>query len=168
MYSKDKQAAQPQVLVLGLGNILLQDEGLGIRVLERLIEKHHLPTNVRAVDGGVMGLDLLLYLEQADALLIIDAIQTGQPPGTIVRLEGEAIPIALAIKMSVHQVGLQELLATSRLQGTLPSRIVLWGMEPASLEWGLDLSPPVAAQVDVLVEKAVAELAQWGNALAPR
>jgi hydrogenase maturation protease len=166
MYFEDKGAAQ--ILVLGLGNILLQDEGLGVRALERLIERYHLPENVQAIDGGVMGLDLLPYLEQANALLIIDAIQTGQPPGTIVRLEGEAIPTVLTVKMSVHQVGLQELLAASRFQGTLPSRIVLWGMEPASMEWGLDLSSPVAAQVDALVEKAVAELVQWREPLTPR
>lgn len=166
MCSKDRPTTR--VLVLGIGNILFQDDGVGIRALERLVERYHLPANVRAIDGGVMGLDLLPYLEQADALLIIDAIQTGQSPGTIVRLEGEAIPIALAIKMSVHQVGLQELLATSRFQGTLPSRMVLWGMEPASLEWGLDLSPSVAAQVDVLVTKTVKELAHWGDTLAPR
>ncbi|RMF29640.1 MAG: HyaD/HybD family hydrogenase maturation endopeptidase [Chloroflexi bacterium] len=152
---------------MGLGNILLRDEGLGVRALERLTARYHLPAEVQAIDGGVMGLDLLPYLEGVTDLLILDAVQTGEPPGTLVRLEGEAIPAALSLKMSMHQIGLQELLAVSRFQGHLPARIVLWGMEPASMEPGLDLSPPVAAQLDALVEAAVQELRDWGIAATP-
>ncbi len=153
---------ETRILVLGLGNILLQDEGLGICALERLTAQYHLPPRVQAIDGGVMGLDLLPYLEGVTALLIIDAVQTGQPPGSLVRLKGDTIPAALSLKMSMHQVGLQELLAMSRFQGTFPPRVVLWGMEPASLEWGLSLSPPVAAQLDTLVHAVVKELRDWG------
>jgi len=149
------------ILVLGLGNILLQDEGLGVRALEQLVTQHRLPADIQALDGGTLGLDLLPYLEQATDLLILDAVQTGQPPGALVRLEGDAIPSALSLKLSVHQVGLQELLALGNLQGTLPRRIVLWGMEPASLEWGLDLSPAVAARLDDLVGAVAQELDGW-------
>lgn len=149
-------------LVLGIGNLLLQDEGLGVRALERLTQDYCVPSTIQAVDGGVMGLDLLPYLEALPTLLVIDAVQTGQPPGTLVRLEGDAIPAALALKMSMHQAGLQELLATSRLQGTLPPKVVLWGMEPANVDWGLDLSVPVAAGLDALVQAVVGELQEWG------
>ena len=149
-------------LVLGIGNILLRDEGLGVRALERLTQDYGVPSTIQVVDGGVMGLDLLPYLEDLSTLLVIDAVQTGQPPGTLIRLEGDAIPAALALKMSMHQAGLQELLATSQLQGTLPSKVVLWGMEPASLGWGLDLSSPVAAGLDALVQAVVGELQEWG------
>ncbi len=150
------------VLVLGLGNILLQDEGLGVRALERLVAQHSLPDQVQAMDGGTLGLVLLPYLEQATDLLILDAVQTGQPPGTLVRLEGSAIPSALSPKLSVHQVGLQELLALGDLQGTLPHRIVLWGMEPGSLDWGLELSSLVLSRLDDLVTAAANELGEWG------
>ena len=151
----------PDTLVLGIGNILLQDEGLGIHALERLTQDYVLPPGVRGMDGGVMGLDLLPYLEESAALLLIDAVQTGQPPGTLIRLEGEAIPATLALKMSMHQAGLQELLATSQLQGTLPSKVVLWGMEPANIDWGLGLSAPVVAGLDALVRAVVRELREW-------
>ena len=109
-----------------------------------------------------MGLDLLPYIEQASSLLILDAVQTGRPPGSLVRLEGDRVPAALALKLSVHQVGFQELLAASLFRGTLPARIVLWGIEPAAVEWGLDLTPAVAAKLDELVQSAVQELRGWG------
>jgi len=151
-----------RILVLGLGNILLQDEGLGVRAVERLTARYELPPEVQVMDGGVKGLDLLPYLEGVSHLLITDAVQTGQPAGSLVRLEGEAIPAALSLKMSMHQVGLQELLALASFQGTLPERVVLWGLEPATLDWGLELSAPVAAQIDALVDAAVGELRAWG------
>ncbi len=161
------EATRPSILLLGLGNILLQDEGLGVRAVERLTSRYRLPATVQAMDGGTMGLDLLPYLEQAADLLIIDAVQIDQPPGTLVRLEGDAIPSALSLKMSVHQVGLQELLALGDLQGTLPHRIVVWGMEPAVLDWGLDLSPQVGNQLDNLIQAVVQELGKWGVAVEP-
>jgi hydrogenase maturation protease len=155
-----------QILILGLGNILLQDEGLGVRAAERLAARYRLPPDVQLMDGGVMGLDLLPHLEGVSHLLITDAVQTGRPPGSLVRLEGEAIPAALSLKMSMHQVGLQELLALAGFQGTLPERVVLWGLEPASLDWGLELSAPIATQIDALVDAAVGELRAWGVELA--
>jgi hydrogenase maturation protease len=161
----DAETAQPGTLVLGLGNILRQDEGLGIHAVGRLQTRYRLPRQVRALDGGTMGLDLLPYLEDASAVLLIDAVQTGQPPGSLVRLEGQAIPSALALKMSSHQVGLQELLATSLLRGTLPARMVLWGIEPASIAWGLELSPVVGAAIGELVDAVARELHGWGLAV---
>ncbi|NOX62060.1 MAG: HyaD/HybD family hydrogenase maturation endopeptidase [Chloroflexi bacterium] len=150
------------ILLLGLGNILLQDEGLGVRALERLLELYRLPENILAIDGGVMGLDLLHYLEGVEKLLILDAVQMGKPPGTLVRLEGDEAPAALAVKMSMHQVGLQELLAVSQFRGTLPPELVLWGMEPQSMSPGLTLSETVQSNLDALVAAAVQELARWG------
>ena len=149
-------------LVLGLGNLILRDEGLGVRTCERLVERYILPEAVEALDGGTLGLHLLPALEGVHNLLIIDAVQVDQPPGTLVRLEGEAIPTALAHKLSMHQFGLSELLAVSSLQGTQPQRIVLWGMVPAVLEPGLDLTEPVAANLEALLEAVVGELQAWG------
>lgn len=154
--------AEPEVLVLGLGNILLRDEGIGVRALERMQAEFSLPSEVRALDGGTMGLDLLPYLDGASRLLILDALQMGGEPGSVLRLADNEIPAALALKLSVHQIGLNELLAASRFQGTLPSKVTLLGVEPASIEWGLDLSPLVDAALDTLVEAAVRELRAWG------
>ena len=151
-----RQETEMHTLVMGIGNILQQDEGLGVRAVERLQSLYRLPPEVYAVDGGVMGLDLLHYLEDAERVLILDAIQTDRPPGSVMRLEGPEIPAVLALKTSIHQVGLQELLAVSRLRGTLPSSVILWGMQPASLEMSTELSPVVSAALDDLVE-AVAE-----------
>lgn len=156
-----------RILLLGLGNILLQDEGLGVRAVERLAATYDLPEEVEALDGGTLGLDLLPRLYGVDGLLIVDAVASGQAPGTLVRLEGDAIPAALAVKMSMHQVGLQDLMAASALQGMRPPRMVLWGMEPATLGWGLDFSETVAARLADLVAAVVRELRSWGVALRP-
>jgi len=153
---------QPTTLVLGLGNTLLQDDGLGVRTIERLLSAYRLPEEVEALDGGVMGLDLLSRLEGISALLIVDAVSAGLPPGTPIRLAGDAIPAALAQKMSMHQAGLQDLLAVSVLRGTLPQQVVLYGLEPETIDWGTELSPSIAPQIDKLVESVVQELRGWG------
>lgn len=158
-----------ETLVLGLGNILLGDEGLGVRVVERLLKRYEFPEGVRVMDGGTLGLDLLPYLEEASRLLVIDAVQARRPPGTLVRLEKDEIPAFLdASKVSPHQEGLQDLLAVARLKGYLPDEVVLWGAQVESLGVGLDLSPAVTIQVDVLMEKVVDELATWGIELPPK
>lgn len=152
---------QRNVLILGLGNILLQDEGLGVRAVERLTATHTLPDEVQVIDAGTLGLNLLPYFVGITDLLIVDAVQSNQPPGSLIRLEDDAIPATLSIKMSMHQVGLPELLAVSRFQGTLPRHLVLWGMEPASLEPSLHLSPLIAARLGQLVQAMVTELRSW-------
>lgn len=152
-----------ETLVLGLGNILLSDEGVGVRIVERLLEKYEFPDEVRVVDGGTLGLKLLPYVEDASRLLVIDAVQAHKPPGALLRLTGDEIPIFLDVsKVSAHQEGLQDLLAVARLKGYLPDEVVLWGVQIESQDVGLELSPSVAAQVDVLVERILKELDRWG------
>jgi hydrogenase maturation protease len=153
-------------LVLGVGNLLLSDDGVGIHTIRRLLERPELPEGVRVVDGGTAGLDLLHHLEGISHLLIIDAIENGQPPGTLMRLEGEDVPAHLALKMSPHQIGLPDMLFAAKLRDIYPEHVVIWGVQPATTEVSLELSPSVAAQVDVLVEKVITELARWG--LEPR
>jgi hydrogenase maturation protease len=151
-----------KTLVLGLGNILLRDEGVGVRVIERLQALYDFPPEVQVLDGGTMALDLLPYVEDAARLLVIDALEMGAAPGTIARLEGNEVPAFLSIKISPHQMGLADILAAARLRDLHPQELVLWGVQPGTLGAGLELSAPVAAQVDVLVEKALAELQRWG------
>jgi len=114
------------------------------------------------LDGGTLGLDLLPFLEGLEHLLIIDAMVTGGPPGTIARLTGDDIPIAFETKLSPHQMGLKDLLAVSLLQGNTPPETVLLGVQPESIQLGLDLSPSVEAQLQTLVEMSLRELEAWG------
>ena len=149
-----------ETLVLGLGNILLSDEGVGVRVVERLLEQYDFPEGVRVMDGGTLGLDLLPYVEDASRLLVVDAVQARKPPGSLVRMVGDEIPIFLdASKVSPHQEGLQDLLAVAVLKGYLPDEVVFLGAQIESLGVGLELSAPVAAQVDALAGKVLEELA---------
>ncbi len=148
----------PRTLVLGVGNLLLSDDGVGVRVIQKLQEEHSLPEEVETVDGGTCGLDLLHFLEGVENLIVVDAANMGLPPGTIKRLEGEAVPAFLSQKMSPHEINLPELLFSAKLTGIYPKRVVVFGIQPQTIETSLDLSPPVAAQVDELVELVLAEL----------
>lgn len=150
------------ILVLGLGNVLLGDEGVGVRALELLRERHRLPPHVGALDGGTLGMHLFPYLDGCDRLLILDAVQTGGPPGTPARLTGAELDQVFQQKLSMHQAGVPELLALGRLVGNLPSEVVVCGLQPLAVAWGLELSPPVAAQLGRLVDLAVDQLRCWG------
>lgn len=147
-----------KTLILGVGNILLSDEGVGVHVVRRLQEVAQLPEEVQVLDGGTKGMDLLPYLEGVSRLIIVDAMETGGPPGTIVRLAGDQVPVYLSRKMSPHEIGLPDMLFAAKLQDLYPEEVVIWGVQPATTEVGLELSPPVAAKMDLLVEKVLAEL----------
>ncbi len=152
-----------KTLILGLGNILLRDEGLGVHLIERLRGQHKFPDEVQIVDGGTLGLDLLPYLEGAGRLLIVDAVVFDAEPGRLIRLEGDALPYQSALKVSPHQAGLQDMLAMARLQGCLPPTVVVWGMQPASFhEWGMTLTGVVEARLPGLMDAVLAELKKWG------
>ncbi len=151
-----------KTLVLGVGNKLMSDEGVGVHVIERLAEKYKLPEEVQVLDGGTLGLDLLYYLEGIENLLIVDAAETGKEAGVMIRLEGEQVPAFMSVKISPHQMGVPDMLAAARMKDIYPKRIVLWGIQPELVTLGLDLSPVLASKVEFLVEKLVDELRAWG------
>jgi hydrogenase maturation protease len=157
-----------RVLVLGLGNVLLHDEGIGVWVAASLQRRLEFPSTVTVIEGGTLGLDLLPHLDGVERLLLIDAVTLGREPGEIVRLEGEAVPSVLDVKISPHQVGVQDLLAGARLMGAEPPHVVLWGMEPGRLDPGTGFSPPVRAALPMLEANVLAQLAQWGIRGRPR
>jgi hydrogenase maturation protease len=157
-----------RIVVLGLGNLLRRDEGLGVRALERLLVRYELPDAVQLVDGGTLGLDLLAYLEGAERVLILDAILTEGPPGTLMRAAGKEVPAFFGMRASPHEIALADLLAVTRLRGTEPRELVVWGMQPAILELGWELSPPIASCLDALVDAAATELQSWGLEIIPR
>ncbi len=144
------------------------DDGIGVRVVQSLQERCHFPPEVELLDGGTLGLDLLPKLEGVERLLVVDAIETGGEPGTMVRLIGEEIPLAMATKLSPHQMGLKDLLSVASLMGYGFGEMVLWGVQPGRIEMGLELSPAVAEVLGPLEEKVIGELARWGVAPSPR
>jgi len=150
------------ILVLGLGNALMTDDAYGYRMIGELQARYEFPEGVALLDGGTLGLDLLPRLEGVDRLLILDALEMGGAPGELFRIEGEEVPRAFASKLSVHQMGLQDLLAVAELQGHLPRELVVWGVQPACIEMGLELSPPVAAAIEAALAAVVGELRAWG------
>jgi hydrogenase maturation protease len=150
-----------EVVVLGLGNLLRRDEGLGIRALERLRDEYTFPERVRLVDGGTLGLDLISHVEGAEYLLVLDAMLTDGPPGSLLRLAGSDVPAFFGVRMS-HDVGLADLLAILMLRDSLPRELVVLGMQPGVIELGWELSPEVEGQLDALVAAAVSELRRWG------
>ena len=156
------------ILVLGIGNSLMNDDAVGVTAIEQLRGRYHVPAGVTIVDGGTLGLDLLPMLEGVKKLLIIDAIDMGAAPGALFRLQGEEVPRAFASKLSVHQMGVQELLAVAELQGHVPEELVVWGVQPGSIEMEMRLTPAVAAALTLLLDGVIGELTDWGVELKSR
>ena len=159
---------QDRILVLGIGNILWADEGFGVRAAERLRDGWSLPPRVTVMDGGTQGLYLLPHLEAADALVVLDAIDYGLEPGTLRVLRDGDVPAFLgAKKMSLHQTGFQEVLATAALLGRCPRRLVLVGVQPQTLDdYGGGLTAVVAARVEPAVALVLDLLAREFGAVA--
>jgi hydrogenase maturation protease len=150
------------ILVLGIGNLLMTDDGVGVRAIQLLTERYRFPEQVTLVEGGTLGLDLLPQVQDAQRLLIVDAVETGAAPGALVRYDGSAIPRTPESKLSPHQVGLKDLLTLASALGSAPDEIVLWGVQPETVTVGMELSPQVEAQLAPLVAKLLEELANWG------
>jgi hydrogenase maturation protease len=155
-------ADQPRTVVLGLGNMLMADDGVGLAALARLEEEWFIPRDVELVDGGTWGMNLLPVIERADRVVILDAIDLGDPPGTLIRLEGDEIPRFLGVKLSPHQIDLREVLALAALRGTLPGEVIALGIQPARVEMSTTLSPVVSGRMDQLVHLAAEILYDWG------
>jgi hydrogenase maturation protease len=147
------------ILVLGIGNILLQDEGIGVRVVNQLKQRYETPSNVTFLDGGTAGMALLDDFLDAQQVIVVDAVKTGDPPGTIVRLEGEQVPVLLQQGITPHQLGLFDLLGALTFAGSKPPHLVLFGVVPQSLDLSLELSPLIEKKVETVIDQVVAELA---------
>ena len=136
-----------RVVILGVGNLIMGDEGVGIRAVEALEQSDKVPAHVRLIDGGTSTHELLEDLEDLDLLVIVDAVASDAPPGSIVEMEGDQIPSAFSNKLSPHQHGINDLLAKLTLLGRSPRRLALFGVVPERIELGLELSPIVANAV---------------------
>jgi hydrogenase maturation protease len=154
-----------RAVVLGIGNTILTDEAAGVRAVEMLEQRYRMPDNVLVIDGGTSGMEMIEDLSNLDFLIVLDVVKTGASAGTVVKISGNEIPVFFRRKLSPHQIGLPDVLASLELLDTMPKEIIVLGVEPISLELGMEMTSTIAAKVPELVEMAVAELLTRGYAL---
>ena len=147
-----------RAVVLGIGNTILTDEAAGVRAVEMLERDYRMPDNVMIIDGGTSGMEMIEDLSSLDLLIVLDVVKTGAEPGTVVKISGKEIPVFFRRKLTPHQIGLPDVLASLELLDTMPKEIIVLGVEPISLALGMDMTSTIAAKVPELVEMAVAEL----------
>ncbi len=158
----------PHIMILGVGNILFTDEGVGVRVVEALEDRYQFPRNVTIEDGGVLGINLLGVISEADHLIVVDAVRNGGEPGSLYRLEGEEIPRRILAKNSLHQVDLLEALTLCQALDRTPETVIL-GVEPADIETlATELTPTVRDKVDDMMNMVLAEIERLGAAYSVR
>ena len=150
-----------KTVVLGVGNILLSDEGFGVRVAEALLQRFRFPEEVEVLDGGTLGIELMRFLDGAQRLILIDAIH-GTEPGSFREICGEAVQLYFREKTSLHELGIQEVLASLAVMEKPIQEIVVIGVVPLSLEISLDLTPLIAGRIDKAIESVIRQLAAWG------
>lgn len=151
-----------RTLVLGLGNLVHSDDGVGVHAIQRLQQDSRVPSEVVLTDGGTQGLSLLPHISGFQRLLVIDAVDVGQTPGTLIRLEGKALE-KLPGKPSVHQLGFEDLMVALKLLGESPEEIVVIGVQPQSTDWSAELTPPVRESLDELLAVVIAQLDFWAR-----
>ena len=162
-------AAELNMLILGIGNILWADEGFGVRAVEEMQRRYRFPENVRLLDGGTQGIYLVDQVRAADVLVVFDAVDYGLPPGAMKQVEGDQVPKFMgAKKMSLHQTGFQEVLAMAELMGDYPGHLLLIGVQPVELEdFGGSLRPEVKGRIDQAIDRALDYLAVFGVVPTP-
>lgn len=149
--------------VIGVGNPIMGDDGIGLAALARFAEEWELDPAIDLIDGATWGLNLLPVLEESKAVLFLDAIEFGRAPGSLVIVDRESLPRTLErTKTSPHQLDLRDILALAELRGTMPSRVMAIGLQPAKVEPSAELSPTAADGIDTMVEAAAARLRAWG------
>lgn len=154
-----------RVVVLGLGNLVRSDDGVGVHAALRLAKDPRLPSGVEVIDGGTQGLNLLPAIADASHIVVIDAVNTGAAPGAIIRYDVAQLD-ALPGSPSVHQIGFADLLEGLRWLGKSPQNMVLIGVQPDQTGWGADLSPAVQAALPALAEMVIKQLESWQNQTA--
>jgi len=151
-----------KVLVLGVGNTLLRDDGLGVHVARRLRERPDIAPRVTIIDGGTLGLSLLPDVEDAAGLIVIDAAELGEAAGTVCVFEDAAMDRQLSgRKRSVHEVAVSDLLAAAMLTGRAPAARALVAIQPGSTEWGLEPTRPASAAIDMAADAVANVIERW-------
>ncbi|KML68574.1 HyaD/HybD family hydrogenase maturation endopeptidase [Pectobacterium peruviense] len=150
------------ILVLGIGNLLLGDEAVGVRIIEALEQRYRLPEHVEVLDGGTSGMELMDVMANRDHLIVADAVLADSPPGSVVELHDEEIPAFFTRKVSPHQLGLSDVLMALRLTEEFPRRLTLVGVVPASLEPGIGLTALVSRAIEPALAQVLAALQSSG------
>ncbi|HEY6010413.1 MAG TPA: HyaD/HybD family hydrogenase maturation endopeptidase [Nitrospirota bacterium] len=152
---------EPTITIMGLGNILLMDEGVGVHAVKAFQQQYRVPDYVEIVDGGAAGLDLLPFIDGREKLLMVDAVNFDREPGYIDILQNDAIPAKFGVKASLHHLGLMDVLSIVKLSDTSPKDICLIGIQPKNMELGLDMTPEIWDKINALVERMVSKLREW-------
>jgi hydrogenase maturation protease len=149
--------------LLGLGNVLLKDEQVGVHVVNTIKERYTCSPGFQIVDGGSLGLDLLPFFESVDDILIVDAMDFGKEPGYVEILEGNEISAFIFPKVSMHHLGLADLLTAASLRGTVPSRLCMVGIQPFASDYtfGLEMSDIVNANIEKAIIVTIDKLKEW-------
>jgi hydrogenase maturation protease len=166
--NRARAAQSRELLILGLGNVLLGDDGLGPAAVTRLQRRFDLPDGVEAADGGTLGLALLALIAESDRVILVDAIRHDAPAGSLVRIEGDNVAPAVRERLSPHQVGVADLLDAARLAGCYPVSVTLLGLVPEKIDLGVERSAAVESGMDALVEAIVLEASALGYKLVPK
>ncbi len=156
------------IAIFGIGNILLSDDGIGIHIINRLKEEFDFPDYVEIIDGGTKGLDLLPLFENRDKVLFIDAANFKKEPGTIGTIEGDDIPAFLGQKLSVHHIGIPDMLFAAKFMEITPPEMCLIGIQPESMETSLELTDAVKNNSNELLNSVLEKLNQWGVEATPK
>ena len=159
---------QAEVTILGVGNVILRDEGFGVRVMEYLASHYDWPDNVQLVDGGTLGIELTQYVTGTEKLLVIDSINGHAEPGTRVRLHNDAVMEHFQDKLSAHEVGIQDVLALLTVTGHKIPEVVVIGAQPYDLEAGVELSEGMQKLLPEMADQALQELTGWGIHPTPK
>lgn len=150
-----------EITVLGIGNIILRDEGFGVSVVEALQQEYLFPKNVQVIDGGTLGAELMYFIEGTKKLIVIDAISGNRAPGTFFRFDAEAVQAYFQDKVSMHEIGIQDVLAALQVMGKAVEDVVVFGYQPFSLEAGVGLTPKMAAFVAPAKDIVLEQLQNW-------
>ena len=147
----------PKIMVMGVGNVLLSDEGLGVRFLDEL-SKQTLPPDVELLEGGTAGLELVHLIQEVDYLIVVDAINAKSEPGALFRFQpGDVKVFPDQYEVSFHQIGIVEVLAMANVLGHAPQTLI-FGIQPKNLDWGLEVSPEIQALFPRLCELVLEEI----------
>jgi len=151
-----------RTLIVGIGNYIMTDDAAGIHAVNALKESYTFPEGVELIDGGTKGVELLPFLEDCRRLMLIDAVDFREPPGTIRIIEGDEMKAFLDLKFSVHQIGIPDMLFALEFKGIKPPEMCLVGIQPASLEMGTEMTESISAAFGGLLETTLSRLKEWG------
>lgn len=149
-----------KTIVLGLGNLVHRDDGVGVHAIQALQSNELVPPGIVLIDGGTQGLSLLPHISGAKRLLVVDAVDAGEKPGTVMLFAGNALK-GIPGKASVHQLGFADLMIAIELLGSAPEEVVVIGVQPESTDWGVELTDPVAKALPGLVDCVIDQLSKW-------